>query len=241
MTHEIPLRALPEKIEGDNSLWVAHFGGSFNPVHNGHIDIGRTLLEKYSFDRVVYVPNSSRYPKPGLASEAVRFALLQMSIEDEPRFEACGYELGKNDWTEPFETIMHLKNKYKQEAEDVRMFTVRGDDWLPSMRDWTSELVEHEGQYEFAIVPRENSDSKVVTVDNGEMNIISRMSFLMEAQEPLDVSSSIVREKIERQEIDDLPVPLNVREEIGRRGLYLYGITANYDSEFIPIDKTTDK
>lgn len=241
MSHEIPLRALPDKVEGDDSLWVAHFGGSFNPVHDGHIGIGRTLLEKYSFDKVVYVPNSSLYSKPGLANEAIRLALLQMSIKDESRFEACDYELGKDDFTEPFETIMHLKNKYQQETENVRMFTVRGDDWLPSMKDWTSELVEHEGLYEFVIVPRENSYGKIATVDSDEMDVVSRMSYLMEAHEPLDVSSSLVRKKIGRQEIDNLPVPLNVLEEIGRRGLYLFSDTVNFDSQCISTNQNTEK
>jgi len=220
VTHDIPLRALCEKKDDDDSLWVAHFGGLFDPVHLGHMGIGKALLEKYSFDKVVYVPGSSHYPKPGLASEATRLALLQISIKNEPRFEVCDYELGKNDWTEPFETLMYLKDKYKQEAKNVRMFTIRGDDWLPNMMNWTSELVEHEGLYEFIIVPRINPHIKDVPVNSGTMNIVSRMSYLMESHEPLEVSSSLVRERLRNGDVSGIPVPASVLDEIQRQGLY---------------------
>lgn len=220
MTSEIPLRALAEKQEGDNDLWIAHFGGSFNPVHVGHIAIGRCLLDKYSFDRVVYTPNSSRYPKPGLATEAGRLALLQASIAGESRFEACEYELGKDDWTEPIETLMHLKDRYAQEAESVRMFTVRGDDWLPRMFDWTDEIAEHEGLYEFIIVPRIRPSLEGISASPEQVDLVSRMSYLMKHQEPLNVSSSLVREHLKSGVAYGLPVSVDILNQVQRRGLY---------------------
>lgn len=223
MTHEISLRPLPEKQEGDVSLWVAHFGGSFNPVHTGHIAIGRRLLDKYSFDRVVYTPNSSRYPKPGLVSEAGRLALLQASIAEEPRFEACEYELGKDDWTEPIETIMHLKDQYTREAENVRLFTVRGDDWLPKMFSWTDEIAEHEGLYKFVFVPRINPSLQGIPVSPEQIDLVSRMSYLMKSQKSFDISSSLVRERLKSGATHELPVPSSVLDRIRRLGLYGVG------------------
>ena len=223
MSHELPLQPLPEKQEGDKSLWVAHFGGSFNPVHVGHIAIGRNLLDEYSFDRVVYVPVSSHNPKPGLASEAARLSLLQMAIEGEPRFEASEYELGKDSWTEPFETLMHLKDRYTEEAESVRLFTVRGDDYLPQMMTWTDELAEHEGLYEFIIVPRIRPSFQDISVSTEQMDLVSRMSYLMEFQDPVDVSSTLVRERLQRGVIHDLPVPAGTLDQIRRQELYGMG------------------
>lgn len=220
MSHELPLRALTEKQEGDESLWVAHFGGSFNPVHVGHIAIGRSLLDKYSFDRIVYVPVSSHNPKPGLATEAARLALLQTAIVGEPRFEACEYELGKDDWTEPFETLMHLKDRYAQEAESVHLFTVRGDDYLPQMMTWTDELAEHEGLYEFIIVPRIRPSLDRISASPEQIDLVSRMSHLMEAQEPLEVSSTLVRERLQKGATHGLPVPAGTLDQIQYHGLY---------------------
>ena len=219
MTHDVPLRALTKKQEGDKSLWIAHFGGLFNPVHVGHIAIGRRLLDEYSFDRVVYVPGSSHYPKSDLAAEVARLALLQTAIAGEPRFEACEYELGKNDWTEPFETLMYLKDRYTQETESVRMFTVRGDDWLPQMMTWT-ELAEHEGLYEFVIVPRLNPSLQGISANPEQIDLVTRMSHLMESQKPLEVSSSLVRERLQKGAIRGLPIPAGTLDQIQRQGLY---------------------
>jgi nicotinate-nucleotide adenylyltransferase len=218
--HEWPLRPLTEKQEGDESLWVAHFGGSFNPVHIGHIAIGHSLIDEYSFDRVVYVPASSHNPKPSLATEAARLALLQTAIAEEPRFEACEYELGKDDWTEPFETLMHLKDRYTQETESVRLFTVRGDDYLPQMMTWTDELAEHEGLYEFIIVPRIRPSLEGISASPEQIDLVSRMSYLMESQEPLEVSSSLVRERIQEGTTSGLPIPAVTLDQIQRQGLY---------------------
>jgi nicotinate-nucleotide adenylyltransferase len=209
-----------DKPDGDPSLWIAHFGGSFNPIHVGHIAIGRNLLEDYSFDRVVYVPVSSHNPKPGLATEAARLTLLQTAIAGEPRFEVCEYELGKNDWTEPFETIMYLKDRYAQETESVRMFTVRGDDYLPQMMSWTDELAEHESLYEFIIVPRTNPSLKGISASPEQIDLVSRMSYIMESQEPLEVSSSLVRERLQDGATRSLPVPAGILDQIQYQGLY---------------------
>jgi nicotinate-nucleotide adenylyltransferase len=220
MTHEAPLRALTEKHEDDESLWIAHFGGSFNPVHVGHIAIGRSLLDEYSFDRVVYVPVSSHNPKLGLASEASRLALLQTAIAGEPKFEACEYELGKNDWTEPFDTIMYLKERFEQKANNVHMFTVRGDDYLQQMMTWTDELIEHEGLYEFIIVPRINPSLEDILATPEQKDLVFRMSYLMESQEPIEVSSSIVRQYLQSGADIELPVPAGTLEQIKLQGLY---------------------
>jgi nicotinate-nucleotide adenylyltransferase len=219
MTHGLSLRTLTAKPAGDNRLWIAHFGGLFNPVHTGHLAIGRRLLEGYSFDRVIYVPGSRHYPKPDLAPEADRLALLQMSIAGESRFEACEYELGKDDWTEPIETLLYLKSRYEQTAGSARIFTVRGDDWLSQMMTWT-ELAEHEGLYEFIIVPRAAPDLRDVSIGCEHAALVRRMSHVMELPSPLDVSSSVVREHIREGFTRGLPVPVGVFEQIRRRGLY---------------------
>lgn len=185
----------------------------------GHVGIGRRLLDQYAFDRVVYVPGSGHYPKPDLAPEPDRLALLQMSTAGEPRFEVCDYELGKDDWTEPFETLLHLKSHYEQGPAGARIFTVRGDDWLPQMMTWT-ELADHEGVYEFIIVPRVGPDLQSVSTNREQMDLVSRMSHVMESPEPFDVSSARVRDLVMRGATDELPVPGGVFEQIRRWGLY---------------------
>jgi nicotinate-nucleotide adenylyltransferase len=212
-------RALPAKPADDERLWIAHFGGSYNPVHTGHLAIARRLVDEFAFDRVVFVPTSSHYPKPGLAPEVDRLCLLERAVVGEPRFEASAIELGKETWTEPLDTIVHLKNRFEASSAGVRMFTVRGDDWLPLMLTW-DELVDHEGLYEFIIVPRERPDLEAVAADPDQVALIQRLSLIMGGVEPFEVSSELVRQQIERGTTESPLVPPAVLQEIKRRGMY---------------------
>jgi nicotinate-nucleotide adenylyltransferase len=210
---------LMPKPEDDERLWIAHFGGSFNPVHAGHIAIGRTLLDECGFDRVVYVPTSGHYPKDGLAPERDRLALLRTAIAGERRFEACAYELGKDDWTEPVETIRFLKSRFEQHGDKVRIFTVRGGDWWQEMKRW-QELEDHEGIYEFIVVPRAGAHVESMSTGDSPLAPLVCRSHVLPCRASVDVSSSLVRRLIGEGITNALPVPPGVDREIRRRGLY---------------------
>lgn len=214
-----PLRALTPKPAQEHRLWVAHFGGLFNPIHDGHLAIGRQLIDRYLFDRVIYVPGSSHYPKADLAPEGHRLDLLKLSIRTEPRFEACDYELGKEDWTEPFETLQRIADRFTRSPHGARLFSVRGDDWLPQMLTWT-ELADHENLYEFIIVPRILPDVSQIAVTASHAAVVERMTHELRLPAPFTVSASDVRARLGARQTSGLPVPAGVLEEIERRALY---------------------
>lgn len=135
-------------------------------------------------------------------------------------FEACEFELNKDAWTEPIDTIMYLKERYEQEAESVRMFTIRGDDYLPQMLTWTDELSEHEGLYEFVIVPRLNPSLEGVSASPEQIDLVSRMSYLMTFQNPIEVSSSLVRDRLKQGIATETAIPVGAIDQINEQGLY---------------------
>lgn len=219
MTPPFSIRALTPKPISERRLWVAHFGGLFNPVHDGHLSIGKRLIEEYGFDRVIYVPGSTHYPKADLAAEADRLAMLRLAIVHEPRFEVSDYELGKADWTQPLETLLYLRAKFSKPPQGARIFTIRGDDWLPQLLTWT-EIADHEHLYEFIIVPRIYPDTEGVEIDVEHMAVVQRMTHLMLLPEPLDISATQVRKQLSTNCADRILIPAAVLEEIRRRGLY---------------------
>jgi nicotinic acid mononucleotide adenylyltransferase len=88
------------------------------------------------------------------------------------------------------------------------------------MITWTDELAEHEGLYEFIIVPRTKPSLEGVLATPEQIDLVSRMSYLMESQEPVEVSSSLVRERIQEGSINGLPVPAGTLDQIRHQGLY---------------------
>ena len=58
------------------------FGGCFNPVTNAHIKLASQVVEKYSLDKLVFVPMGDKYQKPNLASEQTRYEMLKIAIKN---------------------------------------------------------------------------------------------------------------------------------------------------------------
>ena len=72
------------------------FGGSFNPIHNGHVALARRLLGVASLDEVWFVvsPRNPLKEESQLADDRLRLEMVRIALEDEPRFVACDYEFG---------------------------------------------------------------------------------------------------------------------------------------------------
>ena len=77
---------------------VGLFGGSFDPVHAGHLHAARAALEAFGLDRVLFVPAARPPHKPGreLAPAQARVAMLELACGADPRFEVCGLELERS-------------------------------------------------------------------------------------------------------------------------------------------------
>jgi len=113
------------------------FGGSFDPVHAGHLHAARAAMEAFRLDRVVFVP--ARHPphKPGreLAGGADRLAMLRLAIEGEPRFRTHGLELERSGPSFTIDTVRELP-ALLGEAPDVELFLILGSDNLEGLATW---------------------------------------------------------------------------------------------------------
>lgn len=78
-----------------NPKRVGLFGGTFNPIHIGHLIIAETALESLELDKVIFAPAGSPPHKNGLdiASAGERFQLVELAIATNPRFEASRIDL----------------------------------------------------------------------------------------------------------------------------------------------------
>ncbi len=74
---------------------VAVFGGSFNPIHFGHLLLADEVLERLALDRVLFVPAAVPPHKPAttLAPAADRYAMVQLAVDDHPGFAVSDLEL----------------------------------------------------------------------------------------------------------------------------------------------------
>ena len=149
---------------------VGLFGGSFNPIHNGHIAIGRTMLRALSLDEVWYMVSPENPWKRGaddLAPEDVRYATVKAALMGEEGLVASDYEfhLPKPSYT--WNTLQHLELDYPQHQF---VLIVGGDNW-ERFSHWAhaDEIVQ---RYDIAVFPRSGADSGA-SIQGGRVSIVN--------------------------------------------------------------------
>lgn len=121
------------------ATWIAVFGGSFNPIHLGHLRIAYDLLDLYGFAKVIFVPNGTHYRKAGLIDEEARARMVELAIAGEPRLELCRHELGRGEKVAySMETVSWIQGEQEKLYKDCALFAVRGSETIPRMLRWQS-------------------------------------------------------------------------------------------------------
>lgn len=93
----------------------ALFGGSFNPVHIGHLILARDVLETFGFEEVVFVPAYIQPLKDRLLlPPSLRLQLLKVSIEGEREFSIWDYEIKKGETSYSVDTLREFLNVYNE-------------------------------------------------------------------------------------------------------------------------------
>ena len=195
---------------------VAVFGGSFNPIHLGHLRIAQELVDQYRFDKVVFVPNGDGYRKKGLIGEKHRAAMVRLAIQSEPRFEICEFELDRTESVRTVDTLNYLREK-TQDCE-TQLFNIRGSDTINRMLKWHSlpEILSVA-----QIIPiRPGFDSWDAFGAEALFRLHSRSFFLMPRNYADGLSSSTVRNTVKSTGSAAFLVPESVNSYIRENQLY---------------------
>jgi nicotinate-nucleotide adenylyltransferase len=110
---------------------VGVFGGTFDPVHVGHLAIALAALESVPLDRVLFVParRSPLKDRDPLASVADRVSMLQAAIAGEPRFAVSRVELDRDGVSYTVDTLEALHS-------EGELFLILGSDALADLQRW---------------------------------------------------------------------------------------------------------
>lgn len=115
-------------------LRIALFGGTFDPIHEGHLTVAREAREAFALDRVLLVPNNRPPHKQGgaQASYAHRVNMAELACADEPGIEVSRLEEG-TERSYTIETLLKVRQKL---ATDDRLFFVIGADAFAEVGTW---------------------------------------------------------------------------------------------------------
>lgn len=104
------------------------YGGSFNPIHNGHIAIARQIIEKAGLDEVWFMvsPQNPLKERNTLLDDAKRLEMARRALEGQPRLKACDYEFALPRPSYTWHTLQSLWRNYP-DREFVLM--IGADNW----------------------------------------------------------------------------------------------------------------
>ena len=121
---------------------IGVFGGSFDPVHLGHLTIAQDAVEQLELDRLIFVPAAIPPHKLNhtLVEGRQRVEMLQLATKDHLRFEVSDLELARGGVSYTVDTIHHLQEEHPTAA----LFFIVGLDSLVEMHLWhrVEELLE---------------------------------------------------------------------------------------------------
>jgi nicotinate-nucleotide adenylyltransferase len=112
---------------------IGLFGGSFDPVHNAHLALGRQALAELQLDELRWVPVGQAWQKARVLTPAAqREAMLRLAIDGEPGFVLERCELQRPGPSYTLDTVRELQ----AEAPDARWFLVIGQDQYAGLHTW---------------------------------------------------------------------------------------------------------
>lgn len=110
------------------------FGGTFNPVHYGHLIVARAVAEQLQADTVTLMPASVPPHKAAASADGRhRLAMLRLAVADDPLFAVSTLELERQGPSYTYDTLVHLRQQHGLETE---LAWVIGMDMLADLASW---------------------------------------------------------------------------------------------------------
>jgi nicotinate-nucleotide adenylyltransferase len=193
-----------------NQKKLGILGGTFDPIHMGHLVLAEQVWEKLQLERVIFIPCASPPHKTEhkLSSAIHRFEMTKLALEGNSHFSVSDIELKKEGLSYTVETLRRLKEL----REDAEIYFLTGSDVLDEITTWKDP----EEIYRLATI--------VIGVRPGfgqfdpedhfaKKSVIVRIT-------GVDVSSTQIREKVAKGESIRYLVPSKVEEYIKKENLY---------------------
>lgn len=192
-------------------------GGTFNPIHLAHLYIAYEAKEALNLDKVIFMVagNPPHKKDSPVIDSNYRYDMVKMAIKDYSGFEISDYEIQKQGYSYTYETLRYLKC----DEEDVEVFFIAGADSLMDIEKWKNpELVL--GNCTFVAFNRGEYTKEILEEQKEKLQEKYNCNIILLDVINLDISSSMIRERILHGKKVDFFMSKEVMEYIKYNNLY---------------------
>jgi nicotinate-nucleotide adenylyltransferase len=181
---------------------TALYGGTFDPIHHGHLILAREAMERLSLDRVVFIPAAQSPHKPGTRSAAaeLRLQMVREAIRGQPGFECDQREILASGVSYTIETV----RAWKQAAPGDELYYLIGGDNVAELTTWR-EIETLRSLVKFVVFEREGHECPHA---------------YLRVTRHIDISATEVRKRVAAGKSIRYLVPESVREIIVQHQIY---------------------
>ncbi|NLK86202.1 MAG: nicotinate-nucleotide adenylyltransferase [Clostridiaceae bacterium] len=114
---------------------IGIMGGTFNPIHIGHLIAANDVQEKFGLDKVLFIPSGQPPHKPDseVTDQEHRFEMVRLAVASNACFEASRIEIDREGYTYTVNTLLELKKRY---GEETSFYFIIGADVVPELKSW---------------------------------------------------------------------------------------------------------
>ena len=197
---------------------IGIMGGTFDPIHIGHLLLAQFAYEECALDEIWFLPNGNpphKQTKEGQDALAHRVEMVRLAIDDVPYFKLCLHESRINRHSYTYKTMQELNALYPENE----FYFILGADSLFAIEEWRNFREIFPSCIILAAVrdDKDADDMKMQTV-NLEQEYNARISLLKAPQ--LEISSTTIRERAEKGLSIHYMVPDSVADYIEKNHLY---------------------
>jgi nicotinate-nucleotide adenylyltransferase len=186
---------------------IGVMGGTFDPIHHGHLVAASEVAESFDLDEVVFVPTGQPWHKSGVSSAEHRYLMTVVATASNPRFTVSRVDIDRHKTTYTIDTLRDLK----AERPDAELFFITGADAIAQIIGWR----DHQELWELAHFVAVSRPGHTLSVEGLPQDRVSELEI-----PALAISSTDCRARVERGHPVWYLVPDGVVQYIAKHHLY---------------------